>query len=203
MNLKSAERISQLLAAAATCFARRGFHRTTMDEIAREAGVSAGLIYRHFASKDQLIVAIVEQHRAEQLARIAVAATQPILAAALDALADADLAAGASRTDGLLFAEVIAEALRNPEIEHVVRTGDDAVRVALAEMLAAAQERSEIDRARDPLLTAELLLALGEGTFLRVAFASPEERAHLTRLREGLRAAYRQLAGLPAASPLS
>jgi TetR/AcrR family transcriptional repressor of uid operon len=203
VNLKSAERTSRLLAAAAACFARRGFHRTTMDEIAREAGVSAGLIYRHFAGKDQLIVAIVEQHRAEQLDRIAAAAAQPTLAAALDTLADADLAAGAARADGLLVAEVIAEALRNPEVEQVVRAGDDAVRVALAEILAAAQRRNEIDRARDPLLTAEFLLALGEGTLLRVAFASPEERGQLALMREGLRAAYRQLAGLPAPSPLS
>jgi AcrR family transcriptional regulator len=203
VNLKSAERTNQLLAAAATCFARRGFHRTTMDEIAREAGVSAGLIYRHFASKDQLIVAIVEQHRAEQLDRIAMAGAQPTLAAALDALADADLAAGASRTDGLLVAEVIAEALRNPEIEQLVRAGDDAVRVALAAILIAAQQRNEIERTRDPQLTAEFLLALGEGTLLRVAFASPEERAQLPQLREGLRAAYRHLAGLAAATPLS
>lgn len=199
MNLKSAERTRQLLVAAATCFARRGFHRTTMDEIAREAGVSAGLIYRHFAGKDELIVAIIEQHRAEQLARIAAAAAQPALAAALDALAETDLAAGISRDDGVLFAELIAEALRNPAIEHVVRAGDDAVRAALAAVLTAAQERGEIDRARDPLLTAELLLAFGEGTMLRVAFASPEERAQLPLLREAVRLAYRQLAGLPPA----
>lgn len=197
MNLKSAERTRQLLASAATCFARRGFHRTTMDEIAREAGVSAGLIYRHFAGKDELIVAIIEQHRSEQLAQIAAAAAQPTLAAALDALAETNLAAGLSRDDGVLFAEIIAEALRNPRIEQVVRAGDDAVRTALAAVLAAAQERGEIDRARDPLLTAELLLAFGEGTMLRVAFASPEERAQLPLLHETVRLAYRQLAGLP------
>lgn len=199
MNLKSAERTRQLLGAAAACFARRGFHRTTMDEIAREAGVSAGLIYRHFAGKDELIVAIIEQHRSDQLAQIAAAAAQPTLAAALDALAETDLAAGVSRDEGVLFAEIIAEALRNPAIEQVVRAGDDAVRAALAAVLTAAQERGELDRARDPLLTAELLLAFGEGTMLRVAFASAEERTQLPLLREAVRLAYRQLAGLPLA----
>lgn len=185
-----------MLVAAASCFARQGFHRTTMDEIAREAGVSTGLIYRHFAGKDELVVAIVEQHSTEQLDRIAAARAQPTLAAALDALAEADLAAGAARADGLLFAEVIAEALRNPAIERIVRAGDDAVQAALAALLTAARERGETDHARDPLLTAELLLALGEGALLRAAFASPDERAQLPLLRAGLRAAYQQLAGL-------
>lgn len=167
-----------------------------MDEIAREAGVSTGLIYRHFAGKDELVVAIVEQHSTEQLDRIAAARAQSTLAAALDALAEADLAAGAARADGLLFAEVIAEALRNPAIERIVRAGDDAVQAALAALLTAARERGETDHARDPLLTAELLLALGEGALLRAAFASPDERAQLPLLRAGLRAAYQQLAGL-------
>lgn len=197
MNLKSSERTIQLLAAAATCFARRGFHRTTMDEIAREANVSAGLIYRHFASKDALVVAIVEQHRAEQLARIAAASTQPSLAAALDALADADLAAGATRADGMLVAEVIAEALRNPEIERVVRTSDDAVRSALSALFAAAQACGEIQLTCPPLLVAELLLALSEGILLRVAFVTPEEHEHFSLLNSALRTAYRQLVGLP------
>ncbi len=45
--------------AAVTLFARRGFAATNMRDIAREAGISAGLIYRHYETKDELFGALV------------------------------------------------------------------------------------------------------------------------------------------------
>lgn len=196
MNRPAPERLQQLLDAAATCFARRGFHRTTMDEIAREAGVSAGLIYRHFAGKEELIVAIVEQHRDTELARVAAARQAPTLVVALDHLlvpapANTDL-----RGEGLVFAEVLAEALRNPRVEAVVRAGDDAVRDAIAELIAAAQERGEITPAVSSPLAAELLCALSDGMLLRSAFASPEEQAQLQTVQDSVRQLCARMLGL-------
>ncbi|GAA0580890.1 hypothetical protein GCM10010172_77240 [Paractinoplanes ferrugineus] len=54
-----ARRRQQILAAAAACFARHGFHRTSMQDIVTESGVSAGLPYRCLAGKDDIIAAIV------------------------------------------------------------------------------------------------------------------------------------------------
>lgn len=51
----------EILAAAMACFARHGFHRTTMADIAAEAGISDGLAYRYFAGKDEIIRAVVDQ----------------------------------------------------------------------------------------------------------------------------------------------
>ena len=48
-------RRKQILEAAMTCFARKGFHETTMADIAAEAGVSDTLAYRYFRSKDEII----------------------------------------------------------------------------------------------------------------------------------------------------
>jgi hypothetical protein len=69
----------------------------------------------------------------------------------------------------------------------VVRAGDDAVRDALAALLAAAQARGEIDAGLDPLLAAELLTSLREGMQLRSAFASGAERDELAELWAGTR----------------
>jgi AcrR family transcriptional regulator len=44
-----------ILHAAIACFARDGFHKTTMSDIAEMAGVSDGLAYRYFAGKDEII----------------------------------------------------------------------------------------------------------------------------------------------------
>src|SRR4029453_1435885 len=49
----------QILSAALRCFARQGFHRTTMQDIFREADLSPGAGYSYFTGKDELIVAII------------------------------------------------------------------------------------------------------------------------------------------------
>src|SRR5436190_8526075 len=50
---------SRILEAAFACVAETGLGRTTMDDVARRAGVSRQTVYRYFASKDQLIMALV------------------------------------------------------------------------------------------------------------------------------------------------
>ncbi|HHJ50993.1 MAG TPA: TetR/AcrR family transcriptional regulator [Phaeodactylibacter sp.] len=47
--------------AAMQLFARKGYGNTSMDEIAREAGVSKGLIYNYFDSKQSLLLAIIRE----------------------------------------------------------------------------------------------------------------------------------------------
>ena len=49
------ERETRILQAAAQLFAHYGFDKTTVSDIAREAGVSKGAIYLHFASKEELL----------------------------------------------------------------------------------------------------------------------------------------------------
>jgi AcrR family transcriptional regulator len=52
-------RRTQLLDAAATVFAEKGFHRATTREIASVAGVSEGTIYNYFDSKEDLLIGIM------------------------------------------------------------------------------------------------------------------------------------------------
>lgn len=50
-----ASKRDDILRAALHLYAKKGFHGTTMPELAREAGVGAGTIYRHFDSKEELV----------------------------------------------------------------------------------------------------------------------------------------------------
>ena len=59
------ERRSQILAAAYRCFTRDGFHRSSMQAICKEAGISPGGLYLYFPSKQALIGAMIEADRAE------------------------------------------------------------------------------------------------------------------------------------------
>src|SRR5829696_10064447 len=66
-----------LLAAAAKVFARRGYHRATVEEIASEAGFTIGALYSNFAGKEELFLALADRQvgqRAEDIRAIADAA---------------------------------------------------------------------------------------------------------------------------------
>ncbi|WP_328869783.1 TetR/AcrR family transcriptional regulator [Streptomyces sp. NBC_00287] len=55
----------QILEGAARCFARNGFHATSMQDVLKEVDLSAGAVYRYFSGKDELIAAIVKGVLAE------------------------------------------------------------------------------------------------------------------------------------------
>src|SRR5580658_10037105 len=53
-------RRQEILAAAGRCFARNGFHSTTVTDIVRESGVSQGTFYLYFATKVDVIAALAD-----------------------------------------------------------------------------------------------------------------------------------------------
>lgn len=55
------ERMAQILNVAGRTFAQRGFHSSSMEDIAKGAGVTKPLLYRYFGSKDALYLAAIEQ----------------------------------------------------------------------------------------------------------------------------------------------
>src|SRR3954462_4455809 len=59
------DRRCQILDAALVCFAKRGFHQTSMHDISAEAGISVGLIYRYFENKEAVISAMADRHKKE------------------------------------------------------------------------------------------------------------------------------------------
>jgi AcrR family transcriptional regulator len=59
-RMRAPERREQLLQVARTVFARRGFHTVTMDDVAREAGVTKPILYDHFPSKRDLYRDLLE-----------------------------------------------------------------------------------------------------------------------------------------------
>ena len=53
------EREQRILSAAAERIAHYGYDKTTIEEIARDAGISKGAVYLHFRSKEQLFEALL------------------------------------------------------------------------------------------------------------------------------------------------
>jgi AcrR family transcriptional regulator len=61
MDATRAARRDHILRAAQTCFARRGYHATTMEDIAAEAGIAKGAPYVHFAGKEAIFLALYDE----------------------------------------------------------------------------------------------------------------------------------------------
>lgn len=171
MSEIAAERRQQIIAAAAVCFARRGFHGATMPEICAEAKLSPGTVYRYFRSKDELIEALVEQDRTESLDLMKALAIAPDFATAIGTGIKEALEAVRDPADAAVYLEVGAEAARNPRVAAIVRRHDESVTGALAKLLRDAQVRGEITAELDPQLAAEMISALVDGLISRKAIA--------------------------------
>jgi AcrR family transcriptional regulator len=77
--MAAADRRVLILDAARSAFAERGFHQTSLDAVAEQAGLSKALLYEHFDSKRELFGAMLEMHVQELVERIngAVASAEP------------------------------------------------------------------------------------------------------------------------------
>src|SRR5205807_1258989 len=73
-RVSAEERRELILDAALEIFAQRGYHGSSIDEIAHTAGVSKALIYEHFPSKRDLHISLLERNIQEIFERLATAA---------------------------------------------------------------------------------------------------------------------------------
>lgn len=70
-RLTGEKRREAILESALEVIAQRGYHASSIDDIAREAGVSKALIYEHFASKQDLYAELLEQHAGQLFSSLA------------------------------------------------------------------------------------------------------------------------------------
>lgn len=107
----------RIINAARGLFGSKGFHATTTAELAAEASVSMGQIYRHFAAKDDIVLAIVEENVRARVAEMhaifdAVESGERSMFDAIEAIASVSL----QNADSGLSFEILAEACRNPSV---------------------------------------------------------------------------------------
>ncbi|HTK51065.1 MAG TPA: helix-turn-helix domain-containing protein, partial [Gemmatimonadaceae bacterium] len=64
------ERPQEILDAALTVFAERGYRNTRLEDVGEAAGVTKGAIYHYFANKEDLLLRAIEQRSEEAFGRI-------------------------------------------------------------------------------------------------------------------------------------
>ncbi len=161
-----ADRRFEILEAAQTCFARSGFHQTSMQEICAEAGMSPGNLYRYFRSKEEIIAGIAERDRADAAEQFAAVGNGNFFDE-LAALAQHHLVER-STEEVALCAEIMAESRRNPAVARIYQDMERDVRARFIALLRSAAERGEI-RDIDFDGTVTVLFALADGLSWRRA----------------------------------
>jgi AcrR family transcriptional regulator len=134
----------ELVSSAERLFVERGFHASTVDEIALEAGYTKGAVYSNFASKEDLFFAVYERRAGRAIAEIEEILEERGPAAGLEALASDAARRRGSVEDGWLavFFEFWAHVVRRPELrDRFARIHGRAL-----EPMAAATERFAEER---------------------------------------------------------
>ena len=158
-------RTRQILEAAETCFRLHGFHATSMAQIATTAGMSVGHIYRYFASKNEIIAAIVERDVTSIMAAFeSIEDGADPLQRILDYLAV--VAERMARPESrALWLEVMAEAARNPAVADIVRDTRRKITAGLYSLLKSgcSQAACELEMTN----TADMLVMMIDSVALR------------------------------------
>jgi TetR/AcrR family transcriptional regulator, transcriptional repressor of aconitase len=165
-----AARRRQVLDAAAACFARQGFHRTTIRDIVSEADLSPGAVYGYFSSKADIIEAIAAERHARERDLILRARAQGDTAAILHHIARGflgPLTNPEERTRRRVGVQVWAEALRDPRLLKLVRRGIDEPIGLLTAVIRESQARGEVSHDLEPEAAARLIVALFHGLILQ------------------------------------
>jgi TetR/AcrR family transcriptional regulator, repressor for uid operon len=165
-----AARRDEILQAAETCFARQGFHQTTIQDVIRESGLSAGGIYGHFASKEDLIQAIGESRHARDGALFAIASEDSDPLQDLRAIARAflgDLQQEQGLRSRRVALQLWAEALRDDVIREQVTSGVQKPIAAIADKLRRGQSLGLVDRSLKPRSIARAMVAMFQGFVLQ------------------------------------
>ena len=148
-------RHEQILEAAMTCFARRGFHQTTMQDISTEAGISVGLIYRYFESKEQVIASMAKDYLSELQAKVDEARRLPNIREALETVVwcdDADEIVAAA-----FVLDLFSESGRNPHVRRLMSQVRGAQIRGLTSLIASSAVASQLAPSLTPTLAAEMI----------------------------------------------
>jgi TetR/AcrR family transcriptional regulator, transcriptional repressor of aconitase len=181
-----AARRQQILDAAARCFARDGFHNTSVHDIVRESGISAGLVYRYFAGKEDMIVAIVAEWHERR--RVVLESSTGDLAELVSGYLGLLRSVGEPEAlDGLrLGVQVWAEAVRSARIAALTRSGIDAPRSGAAVCVKNAQRQGELPADLDPDSLVRIFIAVYQGLALQTVLDDELDHDAFVRTLESL-----------------
>jgi len=166
----SGEKAQRIVDAMRTCVGSRGATGATFDHVAREAGVSRGLLHYYFGTKERLLVEVVRRDCDLRMQRLSetlagVDSADALLGMLAQSLTDT---VDESPEFFVILLELHTLARRNEEIAAEVAELHRRVREHLARLLAGATEAGVIRLAGEPDAVSEVLFSLADGLAMRM-----------------------------------
>lgn len=145
------EREARVLRSASVLFARRGFERTTMQDIARRSRLAVGTLYNYFRSKAEIILALVQRDTLAglQAGEAVLKDPPPDPIAAVQALLEQAVGPFALH-DRSLWRELTAAALRDPELTRGFFAADVRLIALVSALLRELRARGDLRQDLDP-----------------------------------------------------
>lgn len=159
---------TRILDAAQRCFVQSGFHRATVQDVAAEAGMSAGNIYRYFSSKAAITAGLCARDRADLASSFAAlqSAVEPLtmfIEIGRKHLVDEP------REKAIFLLDLWAETARNPEIAAVCRDFETDITAWMTGFMQYLIDQGEADPHLDAAAVTQLLLCMSDGLLSRRA----------------------------------
>jgi AcrR family transcriptional regulator len=179
-----AARRQQIVDAARVCFARNGFHMTSMQDVIKEAGLSVGAVYRYFDSKEALIEAVAEQVVGlvvGELDSIVMRKPLPPLVEVMDRVLRVVETQTGPDGPARMALQVWGEALRNPRLRELVAGVYQTIRARFVQLAALAQEEGQLPSGADPEEAGLVLFGLVPGFILQLVLVGGVSRAQYLR----------------------
>jgi AcrR family transcriptional regulator len=181
----SLDRRAQILEAAIVCFAKRGFHQTSMHDVSAEAGISVGLIYRYFANKEAVIAAMADRHKTEIQDLLERAKQAPSLFESLEILFTAHCSESSPKVLSAFVVDLYAEASRNPPVADLVRDVLETAMQGVTDLIARSPEAKQGEtHGLKPAELAELIFAVARGMLMFDVLQPQEMTAGERRTRQ-------------------
>lgn len=164
------DKAQRIVDATRTCVAERGVAGATFDHVAREAGVSRGLLHYYFGTKERLLVEVVRRDCDLRMQLLEAQLSGAEDADAFIALLRAQLEDFVTAEPGLvtLIFELFTIARRNDEIAAEFAELLRRTRVHVADLLAAKQADGVLALGGEPEAIADVLFGLGDGLAIRM-----------------------------------
>jgi AcrR family transcriptional regulator len=161
-------RRDHILDAASACFGRQGFHRTTVQDICREAALSPGALYVYFNSKEALIAGLCERDRAAFAQRFADMAAAPDFFEALRELGRHYFEDDPVERQRVAI-DMGLEATRNTRIAEIYGSVDDFCLSSFEQLFTRLEKEGRIKPDVDVATLARVFQIMGDGLFWRRA----------------------------------
>jgi AcrR family transcriptional regulator len=163
----------EILKAATVLFANRGFHETSMSEVAREAHVSKALIFWHFKTKEELFVAVLGRLLEPYVIDFAEEAGALDEKAQILKLLESYLLFVRDNANSVRFfvAQLLHDEKGSEALTSQVLALYDGYRTLLTELIERGQEKGLCSRDFPPPEAAAFLLSMLNGTLIGYLFA--------------------------------